>query len=104
MKKTTNFQLYTIRLDESVLGVSRSQFIDSLAESGVAARVYYPALHRAPVFAKLHPGTDMHFPKSTIFSDTAVSLPIYPTMTSDEMDLVIQSVESSVGAARHQNA
>jgi len=92
----TNFQHYTIRIDEKAAGISRDQFMESLATCGVASRVYFPALHRAPVFSHLNPGTDEQFPRSCAFADSALSLPLYPTMTDEEIMYVIHSVERAV--------
>jgi dTDP-4-amino-4,6-dideoxygalactose transaminase len=92
----TNFQLYTIRLDESALGINRDRFMDSLAGYGVASRLYYPALHRAPVFSHLCPGADAQFPNACAFADSAVSLPLYPTMTEEEVGHVVQSVRRAI--------
>jgi dTDP-4-amino-4,6-dideoxygalactose transaminase len=96
----TNFQLYTIRLDEKAAGISRDSFIESLAEHGVASRLYYPALHRAPVFSRFHPGGDEQYPNACTFADTAVSLPLYPTMTHEEIEHVISSVKRVLADAQ----
>jgi len=96
----SNFQLYTIRLDEKTARINRDRFVLSLAEQGVASRLYYPALHRAPVFSHLNPGTDEHFPNASAFANTAVSLPLYPTMTEEEINHVIRSVKRVMDGAQ----
>jgi perosamine synthetase len=94
-----NFQLYTIRVNKKAAGISRDRLMQSLAEQGVASRLYYPALHRAPVFSRLNPGMDASFPSACAFADSAVSLPLYPTMTEEEINHVIRSVKGAVDSA-----
>jgi perosamine synthetase len=87
-----NFQLYTIRLEPTKFTIDRDRFIDELISRGVAARLYYPALHRAPVFARFGPGSDRDFPVTSAFADSALSLPLFPDMTEEEIEHVIASV------------
>jgi dTDP-4-amino-4,6-dideoxygalactose transaminase len=94
----TNFQLYTILIGPTADGIDRDDFMQTLATRGVASRLYYPALHRAPVFAHTIPGSDDQFPNATYFAQSAVSLPIYPTMTEEEIRYVIRSVEDIMAA------
>jgi perosamine synthetase len=96
----TNFQLYTIRVNKKLARINRDRLMQSLAEQGVASRLYYPALHRAPVFSRLNPGADEHFPNACTFADSAVSLPLYPTMTEEEINHVIRSVKRAVDSAQ----
>jgi perosamine synthetase len=91
-----NFQLYTIRIRSDLLSITRNQFIEELGKTGIAARLYFPALHRAPVFAELNPGEDPAFPMASQFADTALSLPIYPTMSGEEIEFVISGVQKIV--------
>lgn len=85
------FQLYTIRLHPEVVLAERDEVIQELSVRGVETRLYYPCLHRQGVFAECsdgHPG----FPNAETFEATALSLPIYPTMTHEEIERVIESV------------
>jgi perosamine synthetase len=92
-----NFQLYTVRIDEKITGVGRNEFMEGLAKRGVASRLYYPALHRASVFSRFMPGSDHNFPNASLFADTAVSLPLFPTMTEEQITVVIRSVGQVLG-------
>jgi perosamine synthetase len=97
----TNFQLYTLRIDEKAASIGRDRFMKSLAQRGVASRVYCPALHRSPVFSQWE-GTDEQFPNASVFADTAVCLPLFPTMTELEIDYVIHSVKEVIALSQEQ--
>jgi dTDP-4-amino-4,6-dideoxygalactose transaminase len=85
-----NRQLYTLRLRPEALRIDRDAFIARLAESGVGARLYYPALHRQKVFGS--ESDTGRFPSAALYEATALSLPIYPTLEDHEVDRVIESV------------
>lgn len=94
-REDANFQLYTICL-KGAAASRRDDLVRWLATKGVSSRVYYPALHRAPVFRTIQPGEDSDFPNASLFADTALSLPIYPSMTEEEVQRVITSVTEGV--------
>lgn len=87
-----NFQLYTLRLDLERLNVTRDDVLAQLAERGVSARLYYPPMHRAGVFAPYSPGGDADFPETVKYSACALSLPIFPGISDPQLDLVTQSL------------
>jgi perosamine synthetase len=96
----TNYQLYTIRLNIEALNIDRDTFIALMAKRGISTRLYYPCLHRQRVFAELRCPDDASFPESVQYAETAVSLPIYPTMTDGELSRVIESVYSILVQSR----
>lgn len=87
-----NYQLFTVRLDN---GRARDELMAYLSKRGVSTRVYYPPLHRQPVFADAAPGHDGDFPNAVRFAETALSLPIYPGLSDDELDYVIAAVREA---------
>lgn len=94
-----NSQLYTLRLRPERLRIDRDSVIAHLGESGVSARLYYPALHHQKVFGRGR--REGRFPNASLFEQTALSLPIYPALEDSEVDRVIAAVLDAV--ARFQN-
>ncbi len=68
-----------------------------LAENGIASTVYYPLpLHLQQVFGNLgHKEGD--FPLSEKASKTVLSLPMFPEMTGDQIDHVLETVREFKG-------
>ncbi len=93
-----NFQLYTIRLDLSKLRLNRDEFIAKLLSRGVQARLYYPCLHNQILFKKNNSKniSDQEYKKSIEFTRTALSLPIYPSLTLKQQDYIIDNVKKIV--------
>lgn len=83
-----NYQLFTILIDVGRMTQGRDALIDALWEAGVSARPYYPPLHRAGVFARFGPHDDADFPNTLWYAERCMSLPIYPTMSTEEQDVV----------------
>lgn len=99
-----NFQLYTIRLDLAQLRITRDEVIARMAERGVSTRLYYPPLHGQKVFAALGTRPDSEFPNTIAYAKSALSLPIFPTMSEEEQDYVVGALGEVLGAAKVQGA
>jgi dTDP-4-amino-4,6-dideoxygalactose transaminase len=78
--------LFVVRVQE------RDRMVAELNRVGIAAGVQYPTpIHRLSAFADraLDPGS---FPKAERLADEIVSLPIYPRITRDQQDGVIDQL------------
>jgi dTDP-4-amino-4,6-dideoxygalactose transaminase len=78
------YHLYVVRSRE------RDELRRRLATSGVETLVHYPrAVHQHPAYATLaRPGLD----QSERLAAEVVSLPLYPELTDDEVDKVVEAV------------
>jgi dTDP-4-amino-4,6-dideoxygalactose transaminase len=67
----------------------------------VATAIYYPIpVHRQAYV--LERGIDVHMPVSERLAERTLSIPLYPTLTEDEIETVIAAVRAAVG--RHVQA
>jgi dTDP-4-amino-4,6-dideoxygalactose transaminase len=82
------FHQYTLRV------LKRDAFVERLRELGVGSGVYYPIpLHRQKPFGELGYG-DQSFPVSEQLAEEVVSIPVHPGLTDDEVDTVIEVVNT----------
>ncbi len=65
--------------------------MDALRAEGVMANVHYTPLHRNKFYRDL--GSDSEFPNSMTFFSRLLRLPIYPSLTQDELQKVVESVK-----------
>jgi dTDP-4-amino-4,6-dideoxygalactose transaminase len=82
------FHQYTVRVPR------RDELQAHLRNRGIGHAVYYPlALHLQPCFAHLgyRPGS---LPATEAAMDSVISLPIYPELTREQQDAVIQAILS----------
>lgn len=84
------FHQYTVR----VVDHDRDRFAEELSVRGVGTGVYYPTpIHRLPSF-KL----DLDLPSTEIAVSQVLSLPIYPSLSEDELATIVTAVNSVAGA------
>lgn len=86
--------LYTVRVNPALLGLSRDALQKALAARGVETSVHYPrALHQQPMFR--HLGSDREFPVSTRLAKTVLSLPVHPALSDRDLSRIIRSIRSA---------
>lgn len=82
------YHAYTVRTD------SRSELRRHLEESGIQTAIHYPIpVHLQPGYADLGYGQG-DFPVAEQAAREVLSLPIYPELTSDQVDAVAEAVVS----------
>jgi dTDP-4-amino-4,6-dideoxygalactose transaminase len=88
---THSYHQYTIRIPGGD-AAKRDQFMTKLAENGVGSGVYYPTpIHRLPSFQ-----LDLDLPETELVVKECVSLPVYPSLTKDELKTIVDVVNDVV--------
>ena len=83
-----NWQSYGIRVSGRGT-VDRNTLAQRLLCQGIACRPGYMACHVQPVYRHLYP--DLHLPNTEEALRSVIILPLYPQMTPDEQDYVIDT-------------
>ncbi len=79
----------------TVLTNRRDEIMAKLSEKQIACAIYYPIpLHRQNVFAKQC--SNVSLPVAEMIAETCLSLPIYPEMSNDQVDQVIDTVREAL--------
>ena len=85
----SSFHLYPIRLPESSSIKSQSQVYHELRLHGIAANLHYIPVHRQPYYEKQ--GFKIgDFPEAEKFHREVLSLPIFPSLSMDQQNKVIE--------------
>jgi UDP-2-acetamido-2-deoxy-ribo-hexuluronate aminotransferase len=80
---------YTVRVK------NRDEFSVRMKEQGVPTSVHYPSpMHHQPVYAHLKPLYSL--PVAEEAARHVISLPMWPDMTTEQVDQVIGAVKASV--------
>lgn len=88
MKKPV-YHLYVIRSDR------RDELATKLTNDGIVTAVHYPTpIHLQPIYAGRDGNVEGAFPVSEDLSRKVLSLPMFPSMTDDQVDRVCESVKS----------
>ena len=76
----------------SQLRISRGDFIRAMHARGIGVGVHYPALHLFSAYRKLG-CTEGRFPNAERIGRETVTLPLFPTMSFDDVDRVCDSLD-----------
>ncbi len=85
----SSFHIFPILLPE---GIERIPFIDQLRAVGVQTSIHYPPIHHFSYYRQRYP--DLTLPRTEAVSHREVTLPLYPGMTEDQIELVIRSTRN----------
>lgn len=84
------YHQYTIR----IVGLDRDAFAAQLAERGVGTGVYYPVPnHRLPAYDQR-----LELPETERAAREVLSLPVYPSLSKDELAHIVESVNAVASA------
>ena len=90
--RTTSWHLYVLRLNLSRLRIGRDRFISELAERGVSTSVHFIPLHMQPYYQQSYGYKSGDFPQAEGEYQRSISLPIFPSMTDEEIEHTVSSV------------
>jgi dTDP-4-amino-4,6-dideoxygalactose transaminase len=94
------WHLYVIQLELARLQKSRNDFIEALRNRRIGTSVHFIPLHLHPYYREVCGYVASDFPVATAVSQQIVSLPIYPNMTTADVEDVIANVRTIVEQCR----
>jgi dTDP-4-amino-4,6-dideoxygalactose transaminase len=89
---TSAWHLYPLRLHLDTLTIDRNRFIEAMAVRQIGASVHFIPLHIQPYYRDRYGYAPTDFPVAYEEFQRLISLPIYPRMTDDDVDDVIEAV------------
>jgi perosamine synthetase len=92
------YHLYVIRLDARCLGADRARIFAALRAEGIGVNVHYLPVHLHPFYRRRFGTQPGMCPRAEAAYETILSLPIFPAMTDDDIEDVIQALWKVVTA------
>jgi len=92
-----SWQSYAVRMAGDA-PVSRNEAAQRLLDAGIACRPAYMACHLQDVYRRLYP--HLRLPGTESALESVIILPLYPQMTDEEQDYVIESIRRSLREPR----
>lgn len=80
--------LFTVVLDQDR---DRDGARESMSKAGVQTSLHYPPVHRFSAY-----GTAAEVPLTDAYAERAISLPLYPTLNEEQIQLVVQSLSEAL--------
>ncbi len=96
----SSWHLYILRLRLDRLSADRDAFIDRMLQKGVACSVHFIPLHLQDFYRRAYRYRAGDFPRAESEFRGCVSLPIYPDLSDEEVEYVIESVKQTVAELR----
>jgi len=90
---THSWHLYPIRINPPALRIHRDRVIEELKQKGIGTSVHFIPLHLHSFYRTHFKCYAGQFPNAERFAEQALSLPIFPSMTKDDVDRVIESLQ-----------
>jgi FlaA1/EpsC-like NDP-sugar epimerase/dTDP-4-amino-4,6-dideoxygalactose transaminase len=86
----STYKDFTITVDADQFGIDRNQLVAVLAAEGIDTRNYFdPPVHRQQAYRDEPP---LCLPTTEAVSGSVVSLPIYPDLSVDDVNIVIKTI------------
>ena len=87
----STYHLYVIRLQQKKTDLSRLDVFNSLRKKGIGVNIHYIPIFMHPYYQNLKFSAN-EFPNSIKYYNEALSLPIFPSMTEDDQQQVIDAL------------
>jgi dTDP-4-amino-4,6-dideoxygalactose transaminase len=90
------WHLYLLRLALPRLSVTREEFIAELQAAGIGTSVHFIPIHHHQYYRDRYGFGSTAFPVTDTEFERVLSLPIYPAMTDDDVERVVDAVRTTV--------
>jgi len=98
------WHLYVIRLRLEMLEIGRNEFVEALRAENIGTSVHFIPLHLHPYYRETFGFGWGDFPNAEDAYKRAISLPLYPEMTPEDVEDVIRAVRKVVMENRKRGA
>ncbi|OIR61509.1 UDP-4-amino-4,6-dideoxy-N-acetyl-beta-L-altrosamine transaminase [Bacillus sp. FMQ74] len=94
------WHLYVLQVDEKKAGVTRGEMITALKDKyNIGTSVHFIPVHIHPYYQKQFGFKESDFPNAMNYYKRTLSLPLYPSMSDDDVHDVIEAVRDIVKGA-----
>jgi dTDP-4-amino-4,6-dideoxygalactose transaminase len=88
----SSWHLYVLRLNPETLKISRDQFIEEMKDRNIGTSVHFIPIHIHPYYQRKYGYQPEDFPIAYSNFQRMISLPLYPRMSDNDVNDVIEAV------------
>lgn len=92
LSSVPSWHLYVVEIDFPALDKTRTQVMNALSAKGIGTQVHYIPVHTQPYYRNKYGYDWGKCPAAEAYYQQALSLPLYPAMSDDNVEHVIQAV------------
>jgi UDP-4-amino-4,6-dideoxy-N-acetyl-beta-L-altrosamine transaminase len=93
-KAFSAFHLYVLKVDFHKIGKTKKQVMEELKEKNIGTQVHYIPCHTQPYYQKSFGYKWGDYPKAESYYEQALSIPLYPKMTDQDVEWVIKGIKN----------
>jgi len=90
------YHLYVIQLNLELLKANRKEIFAALRAEGLGVNVHYIPVHLQPFYQREYGYKVGDYPLAEAYYERAITLPLFPKMTDQEVERVIQTVKKVI--------
>ena len=94
------WHLFPIQLNLEKLRVGRARIFDALVGENIGVNVHHIPIHLHPYYRRTFGYREGNYPVAERFYQRAITLPLFPSMTSRDLDDVVQGVRKVIAYYR----
>ena len=88
--------LYIVRLSAGDLKISRREVFERMRSEGIGVNLHYIPVYRQPYYERMGFKTE-EFPEAELYYAEAITLPIFPGLTAEQQNNVVQRLLQPTG-------
>lgn len=88
------WHIFTPLLNIEEAGMNRAEFMEKMKALNIGSGIHYKAAHLYPYYQENFPVRTGQLPNTEYASDRILSLPLFPTMTFEDQDRVIDAMKT----------
>ncbi len=89
--------LYVIQIPFEEIGIDKTLWFNAMAAKGIRLQVHYIPVHLQPYYRESFGYEPGDFPAAENYYKHAVSLPIYPSLTDEDVEDIALTIKESLG-------
>lgn len=87
------WHLFVLQADFDAMGTTRAEAVSALRERGIGTQLHYYPVHLQPYYTERYGYKSGKCPVAEAYADSALSIPLYPAMTDNEVERVVAAVK-----------
>jgi dTDP-4-amino-4,6-dideoxygalactose transaminase len=89
------WHLYVVLIDFGQAGRTRAEVMRTMEAAGIGTQVHYIPVHKQPYYRKRY--GDLRLPGAESYYSRALTLPLFPSMSGEDVTNVVAALRSSLG-------
>ena len=90
------YHIYVIQLRTEKLKAGRKEVFEALREENIGVNVHYIPVHLHPYYQREFGYKRGDYPKAERYYERAITLPVFPKMSDEDVDYVIETVKKVI--------